>query len=129
MKRLQSNASDSFIGNNEKNNRSSFFYLKEKFSDYSDSDLWLAFKSEAKDAFSYIYVSYYPTLYNYGYQFCQDLQLLQDCIQEVFIDIYKSAARLGNVKSIKFYLMKSSKTKYLRGIKSSNRIKITEEMG
>ena len=129
MKRLQSNASDLFIGTNKKNEKNSFFYLKEKFSDYTDADLWLAFKSGAKDAFAYIYLTYYPALYNYGHQFCQDLQVLEDCIQEVFIDIYKTAARLGNVKSIKFYLMKSLKTKYLREIKSSNRIKITEEMG
>ena len=41
---------------------------------------------------------------------------MKDCIQELFIDLWENRSRLGDVKSIKFYLLKSLRYIILRKI-------------
>jgi RNA polymerase sigma factor (sigma-70 family) len=98
-----------------------------KFHGLSDIDIWKKFKGGDLDAFSHIYFKYYSTLYNYGHQLSSDTEFIEDCIQEVFLDIYKSRDRLSIAKSIKFYLIKSLKSKYLRTLKTYSRAKENEK--
>lgn len=98
-----------------------------KFQGLSDFDIWKRFKAGDLDAFSCIYFNHYSTLYNYGHQLSRDTEFVEDCIQEVFLDIYKTRNRLTNVHSIKFYLIKSLKSKYLRNSKTYSRTKESEK--
>ncbi len=54
-------------------------------------------------AYSWIYTHYIQVLYNYGLQITPDSEIVKDCIQDVFVKIYKAKKKLTvpqNPKSI-----------------------------
>lgn len=87
----------------------------------SDLDLWRAFKSGDRGAFVTIYNVYFDKLYGYGHQFTADTDLIKDCIQDLFIDLDRTRARLSDTHSIQFYLFKSLKRSIIRKIKVDKR--------
>ncbi|MEQ6118348.1 sigma-70 family RNA polymerase sigma factor [Reichenbachiella sp. MALMAid0571] len=74
-----------------------------------DIDL-VRFLSGNKAAFERMYKQYYPELYNYARQFQIDQAATNDCIQDVFIEIWNSRKRL-KIKSIRPYLFTSVRNK------------------
>lgn len=62
-------------------------------------------------AFSKLYDTHVSMLYNYGYRLTTDVELLKDCIQEVFIKIYNKRTELHSVLNFKSYLFISLKNK------------------
>lgn len=69
------------------------------------------FKNGSDSAYSKLYDAYLPLMYNYGYRLTTDMELLKDCIQEVFVKIYNKRADLGNVLNFKSYIIISLKNK------------------
>jgi RNA polymerase sigma factor (sigma-70 family) len=89
--------------------------LEKKFED--DHQCWQAFKRGNEAAFIQIYQQYFNVLFNYGYQFTRDKDLIQDSIQDLFIDLRKNRKNLAETNSIKKYLFKSFKRKVLFHLK------------
>lgn len=79
-----------------------------------NSTLWEDFKQGDEKAFSEIFRKNYSILYNYGIKLCTDSDLTKDCIQELFITLWKNKKNLGPTTSIKFYLLKSLRRKIIR---------------
>ncbi len=80
------------------------------FGNKSDLEIWETFKSGDESAFIYIYSKYFNELINYGFQFTTDINLIEDCVQDLFIKLRKSRSRLGVIKkSIRLYLLISLK--------------------
>jgi RNA polymerase sigma-70 factor (ECF subfamily) len=75
--------------------------------------LWEAFRKGNREAFAALFRQHYETLYRYGAKFTTDSQQLEDCIQELFIELWKSNSR-STVVSVRSYLLKSLKYKLLR---------------
>ncbi len=73
--------------------------------------LWKKFKRGNQFAFSTLYQHYYPPLYFYALKTTRDQETAQECLQELFVTLWQSRTRLGDVASVKPYLFKS-----LRGI-------------
>ena len=71
-----------------------------------DADIWDEFKKGNRDALIYIYKAYFPELFNYGFQFNKDRDLIKDLIQDLFIYLYKKRDSIKTTTSIKFYLFK-----------------------
>jgi RNA polymerase sigma-70 factor (ECF subfamily) len=86
----------------------------------SDVDIWNAFNSGDEIAFNYIYRMYVTVLFKYGCQMCKDQNHLQDCIQNIFIDLRRKRGQLNEVQSIKAYLFKIL---YRELIRKSNKSK------
>ncbi len=80
----------------------------------SDEEIWSDFKEGSKSAFEFIYIKYFPVLFNYGRQFTRDEDLVKDIIQDLFIYLQEKKERLGEVSSIKFYLYKSYRNRIVR---------------
>ena len=80
----------------------------------TDTQLWDAFRTGDRLAFETIYDRYVQVLYSYGYKLSADGPLVQDLIQDLFIDIWNSRERLGPTDSIKFYLFRSLRRKLAR---------------
>jgi RNA polymerase sigma factor (sigma-70 family) len=72
-----------------------------------DIVLWSQFKAGDRHVFSQIYRQYIQPLYNYGMKVADDPELVEDCIQELFIYLWKTRQNLGDTDSIKFYLFKA----------------------
>ncbi|PSL04306.1 RNA polymerase sigma factor [Cecembia rubra] len=76
------------------------------FENKSDEEIWKAFDKGDEFAFNYIYRIYVVKMFQYGCQFAKDHSLIQDCIQNIFIDLRRKRGGLSTVVSIKAYLFK-----------------------
>lgn len=91
--------------------------LKIAYSKKRDIDLWLDFKSGDRDAFDQIFYLYVNQLISYGKKVTTNDALIDDCIQEMFLDLWLKRERLGEAHSIKFYLLKTLRRRILVTIK------------
>lgn len=83
-----------------------------------DLDLWDAFRQGDEQAFAQIYGSYVHVLYRYGLKITQDTSLIEDCIQDLFIELWDSRTRLGETDAIKFYLFRVMRRKVYKRLSS-----------
>ena len=75
--------------------------------------LWESFRNGDRDAFATLFRHHYDGLYRYGSKFVDNSGQLEDCIQELFIELWQSKSRVP-VTSIRAYLLKSLKYKILK---------------
>ena len=80
----------------------------------SDLELWNNFVSGNDDAYKTIYNNHIQSLYKFGLHFTKDEELVQDCIQDLFIDLHKYRLQLKPINNIKLYLFVSLKRKIIR---------------
>jgi RNA polymerase sigma factor (sigma-70 family) len=88
-----------------------------------DIQLWDKFVAGDDEAFKNIYDAYVQSLYKFGRNFTKDEELLQDCVHDLFLDMYKYRSRLKKTNNIKLYLFISLKHKIFRTIKAEGRYK------
>ena len=62
-------------------------------------------------SYSKLYNLHVNMLYNYGCKLTTDVELLKDCIQDVFIKIYNKRTELDSVANFKSYIIISLKNK------------------
>lgn len=89
-----------------------------------DINLWKMFKEGDESAFVEIYQTYANTLFNFGIRYCSDRETVKDCLQDFFIYLRQKRTNLGNVESIKFYLLKSFRRRILDHLKKLEREKL-----
>ncbi|HDR50007.1 MAG TPA: sigma-70 family RNA polymerase sigma factor [Mariniphaga anaerophila] len=88
--------------------------------------LWKSFLKGDDKSFSLIYQQHIDSLFLYGSKICADRELVRDCIQEIFVDLFlkrkKMSGEIVNLKSYLFVslrncvLKKAEKTKKLESI-------------
>jgi RNA polymerase sigma factor (sigma-70 family) len=89
---------------------------------YTDADLWQAFKAGNKEVLSFIYLQHHKHLVNYGIRLCARAEVVEDLIHDVFIECWQRRKTIATVNSIRFYLLKSLRNKiftYLKKQKSA----------
>ncbi|WP_439487192.1 RNA polymerase sigma factor [Algoriphagus sp.] len=84
-----------------------------------DVEIWRAFDKGDEFAFNYLYRTYVVRMFKYGCQLCRDQALIQDCIQNIFIDLRKKRGGLSEVISIKSYLYKILYREIIRKLNSN----------
>ena len=72
----------------------------------NDVDLWRSFRNGDDHAFSMLYQTYIEVLYKYGHKLTADSELVEDAIQDMFIELWNSRQRLSDTDSVKFYLFR-----------------------
>ncbi len=75
------------------------------------AELWIAFRKGDKTAFNTLAIHFYPTLYNFGTKLTHDYSLVQDCIQDLFLDLWRRREYLSETDHVKFYLLKALRRK------------------
>lgn len=96
----------------------------------SDIALWDAFKKGDSEACGQLFRRHYEALYRFGYKFTQDPEILEDCIQELFLELWQSKSRT-EIQSVKAYLFKSLKYKIFRVLQKKsgkNTTSITDDL-
>ncbi|MEO5602420.1 MAG: sigma-70 family RNA polymerase sigma factor [Cyclobacteriaceae bacterium] len=86
-----------------------------------EGSLWLEFQSGNKAAYSFIYEQYSNNLYNYGMQMVRNNHLVEDAIQDLFVNLWRCRKNLTPVKSIKFYLLTCLRREIIKKIKKENK--------
>jgi RNA polymerase sigma-70 factor (ECF subfamily) len=88
---------------------------------HPDIALWESFRKGDKDAFAALFRQHYETLFRYGSRMTADTELLEDSIQELFIELWQAKSG-APVLSVKAYLLKSLKYKLLKVFRQKGRI-------
>ena len=74
-------------------------------------ELWRQFKAGDESAYIIIYQKYFRILYRYGIKVSNDPEMVKDCIQDLFVDLWNNKKQLSDTDSITFYLWASLKRK------------------
>lgn len=85
-----------------------------QYEELTDSEIWDQFCLGVESAFEYIYTSNFERLYNYGCQFTPNTSLVEDTIQELFIDLRRRSEHLSPTNKILPYLYTAFRRKIIR---------------
>lgn len=89
--------------------------------------IWDKFKSGDRKAFEIIYKEFIDVLFAYGSKLSSDKLMIEDSIQDLFLDIYTYNTKLRKIESLEFYLLKSLKRIIIRKLKEVNRFSHPEQ--
>ncbi|MDF1694966.1 MAG: sigma-70 family RNA polymerase sigma factor [Saprospiraceae bacterium] len=92
----------------------------------SDKEIWNNLRSGDQKALEQIYRSYFSTLYTYGKRFTKDENTVEDCIQELFVELWNRRTKLSETNAIKPYLLISLKRKIFHTVKKLRKSTDTE---
>lgn len=94
--------------------------------DKTDQELWAGIRQGDERSFTIIFDRYHGTLYNYGCKLSANSAVVEDAVQDVFIDIWRLRNNLTeNIISIKFYLYRALRR---RIHVSHDKFPVTEEI-
>lgn len=68
--------------------------------------IWEKFAQGDDRALSSLYFDFFDSLLNFGMKYSSDRFLVEDCIQNLFVDLLKNRHRQNPVQNIRFYLFK-----------------------
>lgn len=93
-----------------------------------NANLWNSFLKGDKLAFERLYKQYADHLLRYGLKISGDRRLLEDCMHDLFVELWSSRSRLSPLpdENIKFYLFKALRYKILQSKKASDAIDFVE---
>jgi RNA polymerase sigma factor (sigma-70 family) len=86
-----------------------------------EAEIWKEFRNGSELAFSLIFSKHYSDLYSYGRKIAHDEEVVKDGIQELMITLWSSRERLGEVSSIRHYLLKSLRRSLIRASEKQRR--------
>ncbi|MFC3335277.1 RNA polymerase sigma factor [Flavobacterium palustre] len=79
-----------------------------------DNELWAEVKAGDEKAFSILFKRYYGYLIQYGNSFSPFSEKIQDCVQDVFTDIWVYRNSLSDTVVVKAYLLSSVRKRIVR---------------
>ncbi len=83
--------------------------------------LWLLLRNGERAGLAGLYRHFSQELFRYGLSIVHDQDSVQDCIQEVFIDLWKYHQNLPKAENVKVYLFKSLSHKVFRENKKASK--------
>lgn len=81
---------------------------------YDDHKLWNKLKAGDEKSFSLLFEKYYGDLINYGNSFSPFAEKVQDCVQDVFADVWLYRESLQEPNVVKAYLLSSVRKRIVR---------------
>lgn len=85
---------------------------------HPETDLWTRFRQGDRGAFAEIYFTHYESLLNYGRRFTPDAPLVEDAIQDLFVELWQYHATLSATTSVRFYLLRALRNQLSRRLQS-----------
>ena len=83
--------------------------------------IWDKFRAGDRTAFECLYNEYIDALFAYGSKITNQRALLEDSIQDLFLNVYTHGSKLRNPESLEFYLYKTLKRIIIRKLKEKYR--------
>ncbi len=79
----------------------------------NDYSLWKSLQKGQKESLDALYKKYIQSLYNYGKNISTDHDLVKDCIQDLFVDLWQQRERITLPSHSKLYLFKALRFKII----------------
>jgi RNA polymerase sigma-70 factor (ECF subfamily) len=83
---------------------------------HSDHILWDSFRQGNKNALAELFERYYDMLHQYGIKVCRDTEMVNDSLQDLFIEIWQQR-KPAPLLSIQAYLIRALRYKLIRSLK------------
>ncbi|GHT75169.1 DNA-directed RNA polymerase sigma-70 factor [Bacteroidia bacterium] len=93
-----------------------------------DTKIWNAFRSGDNQAYAFIYRKYAKQLLAYGMNFSTDKELVEDCVQNVFVNIHQTRSRLKETDNIQLYLFSAVKNSLFRSFEKEKELSLIESI-
>lgn len=88
----------------------------------NDRVLWARLQQGDRSALNVIYTEYLELLYNYARRITPDKSLVEDCLHDLFVEVWNKREILGDVLNIKLYLIKAIRHKIINQLVSKKRM-------
>jgi RNA polymerase sigma factor (sigma-70 family) len=79
-----------------------------------DQELWMRFRSGDASAHNALATRYARRLFNYAIRFSQDRDLIKDCVQDIFLELWNGRTRISETPSVQSYLFKAMRRRVFR---------------
>ncbi|QEM07157.1 sigma-70 family RNA polymerase sigma factor [Mucilaginibacter rubeus] len=79
-----------------------------------DQIIWNSFLQGSKASFQMIYSKYYQNLYSYGMRKLNAPDMVRDCIQDLFVNLWSSRSKLSTTDNVRYYLLASLRNQIVR---------------
>ncbi|MCU0354183.1 MAG: sigma-70 family RNA polymerase sigma factor [Cytophagales bacterium] len=79
-----------------------------------DAEIWHRLKQGDEQAVTWLMRRYFDDLYRYGCRLCPETTIIEDSIQEMFVDLWVRRQRLSDVAAVKSYLFTSLRRRLLK---------------
>lgn len=83
-----------------------------------DQLLWDHLKKGSQDALKSIYDHHIENLIQYGFRFCRDREIIEDCVYHLFIYIWNNREGLSGTDSISRYLLFALRHRIFKSLKA-----------
>lgn len=90
--------------------------------------IWDKFREGDRVAFEMIYNEYIDAMYAYGSRITPHRALVEDAIQDSFLDVYTYGTRLRKPESLEFYLYKTLRRIIICKLKEKNRFSHPDDL-
>lgn len=87
----------------------------------SDGEIWREIKNNQQKALSELFYRYSDLLFSYCYTISKDRAIIKDCIQELFLDIWKRRSELAEVEKVKYYLLRVIRRLLIKRLKADEK--------
>jgi RNA polymerase sigma factor (sigma-70 family) len=94
--------------------------------DNNEAEVWDAFRTGSVQSYEHIYNTYAKQMYQFCRHYTSNHEMVEDCIQELFTELWERRDHLGQTDSIRFYLLRSIKRKLFRRMQAENKRKKRE---
>ena len=94
------------------------------YQSYVDSLILNALKQDDDKPLNHLFEFYYNRLYRAGLRWCADSSLTEECIQDVFLDLWLYRQSLGDVQSLENYLKISLRRRIFKKLKKIDTLSI-----
>ncbi|MBD2756311.1 RNA polymerase sigma factor [Spirosoma validum] len=91
-----------------------------------DHVLWQLFRAGDKQALGVLAERYYRALKHYGLKFMVDGAVVEDCIQELFLQLWQNRLQINETESVRHYLLKGLRHHILQHLRSQKRVQYDE---
>ena len=92
------------------------------------TSVWKEFRKGNMDAFQKIYNAFLDKLYAYGSKLTSDFSVVEDSIQELFLEIYTHRENLSETVNLEYYLLKAIRQIIFHRLKKENRFYSLDEL-
>lgn len=87
----------------------------------TDQQRWTFLKMGDKEALGQLFKRHYASLHQYGYKITGNSNIVEDCLQDLFLYIYEKRATLGEVEYVRAYLFRSFRRRLMRTLRNQRK--------
>ncbi|PSR56176.1 sigma-70 family RNA polymerase sigma factor [Adhaeribacter arboris] len=88
----------------------------------TEPEIWEGMRQGDEAALAQLHKTYYKSLFRYGVKLSQNAAISEDCLQDLFANLWATRQQISAVQSVKFYLFTSYRRLVLLHIKKQQKL-------